>query len=142
MRKVVLISCASKKLKTSAQAKDLYTKSPLFRLNLAYANTLRSDAIFILSAKYGLVQLRQEIEPYEATLNKMSTQEIQAWAGQVAGQLREHCDLQRDHFVFLAGQNYRKHLLPYMRSYEVPMEGLPIGRQLQYLKRQLNEQVV
>lgn len=29
MRKVVLISCASKKLKTSAQAKDLYTKPAL-----------------------------------------------------------------------------------------------------------------
>lgn len=139
MRRIVLISCVSKKLKTRAQAKDLYTSS-LFLLNLAYANTTKPDAVFILSAKYGLVQPHQEIEPYNVTLNNMSSQEIRAWADQVAGQLRKHCDLQQDHFIFLAGQNYRKHLIPYMRSYEVPMEGLSIGRQLQYLKRQLHEQ--
>lgn len=139
MRRVVLISCTSKKLGTRAQAKDLYT-SPLFRLNFAYANSLRPDAILILSAKYGLVDPEKEIDPYDVTLNDMSPNEIQAWASLVERRLRQYFDFQQNHFIFLAGANYRKHLIPYLSSYEVPMEGLSIGRQLQYLKRQLNEQ--
>jgi hypothetical protein len=63
MNKVVLISCASKKLPHKAKAKDLYI-SPLFKKNLAFAHFLRADKIFILSAKYGLLSLEQVIELY------------------------------------------------------------------------------
>ena len=139
MRRVILISCVRKKLGAIAQAKNLYT-SHLFRLNFAYASSLRPDVLFILSAKYGLVHPGQYIHPYDVTLNNMSSNKIRAWASSVASQLRQHCDLQQDHFIFLAGAKYRKHLIPYLSSYEVPMEGLSIGRQLHYLKRQLNEQ--
>jgi len=52
MKKIVLISCASKKLEVKAKAADLYT-SALFKLNLKYARKLKPDGIFILSAKYG-----------------------------------------------------------------------------------------
>lgn len=139
MRRVVLISCVSKKLETRAQAKNLYT-SPLFRFAFAYANKLRPDAIFILSAKYGLVHPEKVTDPYNVTLNDMSSNKIRAWASLVVNQLRQHCDLQQDHFILLAGVNYRKHLIPHLSSYEVPMEGLSIGKQLQYLKMQLNGQ--
>jgi hypothetical protein len=47
--------------------------------------------------------------------------------------LSQAADLQEDHFIFLAGQKYRSYLIPRMRSYEVPLEGLPIGKQLQAL---------
>jgi len=92
-----------------------------------------------LSAKYGLVYPEQDISPYDVTLNNMGQQEIRTWASLVLSQLRRCCDLKQDHFVFLAGRNYRKHLIPHLGSYEVPMEGLTIGKQLQYLKRQLSE---
>ena len=46
--KVVLISCASKKLNRKAKAEDLYI-SPLFKLNLKYAKSLNPDKIFILA---------------------------------------------------------------------------------------------
>ena len=82
MNKIILISCVSKKLARKVMTKDLYI-SPLFKMNLAFAHSLRPDRIFILSAKYGLVGLEQELEPYEQTLNTMSVNEIKRWAEKV-----------------------------------------------------------
>ena len=67
MANIILISCVSKKLNKKARAKDLYI-SPLFKFNLRYAKSLKPNKIFILSAKYGLVPLEKEIDPYNQTL--------------------------------------------------------------------------
>ena len=138
MKKIVLISCVSKKLPHPASAQDLYVR-PLFRLNLQYARKLQPDAIYILSAKHGLLDLDTEVEPYNLTLNDMATRQVQAWAEQVLEQIKQRADLSRDHFVFLAGLKYRKFLVPRLASYEVPMEGLTIGRQLQFLSERVHE---
>lgn len=134
MKGIVLISCVSKKLEYKSIARNLYI-SPLFRKNLKYAKTLHPNNIYILSAKYGLVNLDKEIEPYDKTLNKMRSHEIKEWATLVLSQLTEVSDLQNDEFIFLAGINYRKFLIPQIRNYKVPMEGLRIGRQLQWLSK-------
>ena len=84
-KKIVLISCVSKKLPYRAKARDLYV-STLFKLNLKYANSLNPDEIYVLSAKHGLLELEREIEPYEQTLNNMRTTEIRAWANNVLQQ--------------------------------------------------------
>ena len=131
--KVVLLSCVSMKLPHKAKARDLYV-SPLFRLGLKYAESLRPDRIFILSAEYGLVDLEKEIEPYNKTLNTMPATEVLSWAGRVLLQLKNSTDLENDEFVFLAGERYRKHLVPHIARYSVPMKGLGIGKQLKYLK--------
>lgn len=132
-KKIVLISCVSKKRDRRTAAQDLYT-STLFRLNLRYARQLEPDEIFILSAKHGLLAPETLIDPYDITLNNMSAPALRAWAQQVRDQLATRTDLERDHFVFLAGNNYRKHLLPHIRHYDVPLEGLRIGQQLGRLK--------
>jgi len=49
MKKIVLISCVSKKLHHKSKAQDLYVSS-LFLKNLQYAKSLNPDKIFILSA--------------------------------------------------------------------------------------------
>jgi len=134
--KIVLISCASKKLRKKAKAKDLYL-SNLFKLNLNYAYSLNPDKIFILSAKYGLLDLDEEIEPYNLTLNKIKDEEIQDWANKVLDQLKGKTDLQEDEFIFLAGENYRKYLLPRIKNYKIPLKGLGIGKQLKFLKENL-----
>ena len=59
------------------------------RKNLHYALKLAPDKIFILSAKYGLVGLDEEIEPYDLTLNTMLAKEIKHWADGVLHQLAE-----------------------------------------------------
>lgn len=139
MKKIVLISCVSKKRAVKSRAAELYT-STLFKLNLQYARKLKPDAIFILSAKHGLIALDDEIEPYDVTLNKMRANERKVWANKMIEQLRLHADLQHDHFIVLAGERYRQYLLPRLLSYEIPLEKLRIGKQLQYLKKQVRDE--
>ena len=136
MRKIVLVSCVKRKQKFSAKAKDLYT-STLFQSNLQYAYRLKPDAIYILSAKYGLVDLDQVIAPYDMTLNTMSESEKKTWARRVLDSLRQKANLEEDLFILLAGNNYRKYLIPEHKHYEIPLEGLSFGRQLQELKRRI-----
>lgn len=63
VKKIVLISCVSKKRKHRAKVSDLYI-SLLFELALQYARKLQPNVIFVLSAEYGLLDLDTEIEPY------------------------------------------------------------------------------
>lgn len=136
MRTVVLISCVSQKLNRKSKSKDLYT-SALFKKNMAYAEMLDPDQICILSAKYGLLALDDEIEPYDLTLNTMKSKEKQEWAATVLEQLKEVENLNNTNFIFLAGNNYRKYLIDSMPNYDVPMDGMRIGEQLQFLTEKL-----
>ena len=137
MKKIVLISCVKSKLKYPAKAKDLYT-STLFQSNLQYAYQLKPDTIYILSAKYGLLELDQIITPYELTLNTMTEAEKKGWSRRVLDVLQKKADLKSDLFVILAGMNYRKYLLPEITHFEIPLEGLSFGRQLQELKQRIS----
>jgi hypothetical protein len=134
MSRIVLISCVKSKQRTACRAGDLYI-SPLFKKMAAYAESLRPDKIFILSAEYGLVAPDDVIAPYEKTLNEMNAGQRRIWAQDVLADLEKAADLGRDEFVFLAGKPYREDLMPHMKHCSVPMEGLPIGRQLQWLKK-------
>ena len=133
MRKIVLISCVSVKLSHKARAEDLYI-SPLFKYGLAYAKSLGADNIYILSAKYGLLELDEIIGPYNTTLNTMSSSEIKIWAEKVLSQLNKKINLNSDQIIFLAGENYRKYLIPHIQHFSIPLKGLGIGRQLKFLK--------
>lgn len=134
MRKVVLISCVSRKRTRRCKARELYV-STLFKKNLQYAMKLAPHQIFILSAKHGLVELDDEIEPYDLTLNDLPTVEIKRWANSVLQQLAERTDLKQDQFIFLAGTKYRRYLIPHLAHVDVPLEGLRIGEQLRQLGR-------
>jgi hypothetical protein len=92
-----------------------------------------------LSAKYGLVSSEEVIEPYELTLNNMPTSEIKKWSKRVLDQLSSVTDLKNDNFIILAGQNYRKYLIPHIKHYEIPLEGLGFGPQLRRLDELIEE---
>ena len=79
MKKYVLISCVSKKVDHAALSKDLYT-STLFKMSYRYAVSLKPDAIFILSAKYGLLLCNDVVTPYNMTLNNMKTEEVEEFS--------------------------------------------------------------
>lgn len=135
MKNIVLISCVSKKLDRKSTAENIYTSS-FFRKNLTYAKSLKPSGIFILSAKHGLLKLTDEIEPYDKTLNKMRVNERKEWSKVVVNQLKSVVDLKKDQFTFLAGNKYRKYLLTELDQVKIPMQGLKIGEQLQWLTKQ------
>jgi|AntAceMinimDraft_9_1070365.scaffolds.fasta_scaffold12303_3 hypothetical protein len=136
--KIVLISCASKKLTYKAKAEDLYI-STLFRLSLIYAKKLKPDKIFILSAKHGLVNLNDEIATYNETLNDKSASDVKVWAEKVVFELKKVTNLKNDQFIFLTGEKHWKYILPYVKNYEIPLKGLRIGEQLKFLKNKLEQ---
>lgn len=87
MKRIILISCVSKKREHKTKAKYLY-QSTLFKYALKYAQKFTPDKIYILSALYGLVELDEEINPYNKTLNKMKKIEKQEWSNKVLNQLK------------------------------------------------------
>lgn len=136
MRKpIVLIACAKKKLSHRASVKELYI-STLFKLNLEYAKRLTTpNKIFVLSAKYGLLELERKIEPYEKTLR--GAVEIKAWAECVLNQMKAALPTSPSKVIFLAGDRYRKYLLPHIENPEVPLKGYRMGEQIKELQRRL-----
>lgn len=136
MSRIGLVSCVKTKRSTPAAARDLYI-SPLFRALREYAEST-TDAWYILSAKYGLLAPDAVIEPYEMTLNAMGKPDRDAWARRVEQQLTEVIPVGAE-VTMLAGARYREALGPFLsargNSVVVPLEGLPMGHQLAWLKR-------
>lgn len=122
------------KLDHPAPAASMYT-SPLFRKSMDYARRLKPRRIFILSARYGVLEPTDVIDPYDRALSTMSASERRRWAAGVLQSLRARADLAHDEFVILAGQSYREHVVPALANARVPMAGLSIGRQLRHLGR-------
>jgi hypothetical protein len=139
MQRIALVSCVKSKLRVDAAAKDLYV-SPLFQGLRGYAER-NSDAWYILSAKYGLLRPEQSISPYELTLNAMPKVQRESWAERVRSQLSDVLPVEAE-IVLLAGARYREAIEPFLRRrgyhVNVPMEGLTMGRQLAWLKRELS----
>jgi hypothetical protein len=130
------VSCVSKKLTTAAPARAFYA-SPWFAAVRRYVEAT-GDPWYVLSAKYGLVSPTQVLAPYDETLNNMKITERRAWASRVAAQMDQLLPPAQTVVVF-AGLRYREFLMDYLKgrfAVEVPMEGLTIGRQLQWLNNE------
>ena len=82
-----------------------------------------------------MLELEQEVEPYDVILNEMSEAAKKDWAKAVLEQLAKKCDLEKDQFIFLASIQYRKYLIKKLPNYEVPFKGFRIGEQLSELKK-------
>lgn len=141
MTTFVLISCGKTKNRSTAPlfAVQRYT-GDLFKKSLAYARTLTSDKnIFILSAKYFVLNLYQHTHDYDLTLNKMSIDERLQWSAMVSNIIRHNVTKIEPpyHFVVLAGQKYIEFIeddLNEIGTVERPLKGLGIGQQLKWLK--------
>lgn len=143
---IVLISCSSKKLSGRMKAKDLYN-SDLFQSSLDYANSIKHDKIYILSAKYHLLDLETEIEPYNVTLSYISPKDRQPdliilnneqkkfWSNTVVSQLKRVSDIENDFFIILAGKEYVEPLKKSIKNLDNKLIGLRNGERLQWLKR-------
>lgn len=139
MSDTVLVACVGKKLDRPAQARDLY-QSAWFKKARLYAERF-GNRWYILSAKYGLLSPVRVIEPYDMTLGQMTIPEREVWAGQVFDNLVYITDQESDYLTFLAGLLYREPLVSKLvlagSMTRVPMRGLGIGQQLQWLNERL-----
>ena len=129
--KVGLISCTKKKEQYSCKAEKMYSQSALFRYALNYCKK-HYDQVYILSAKYGLIELHQKIEPYDLSLKAMKKEERIRWANKVAKALRKKLR-QGDTVYFHAGRFYREDLIPLLKNrIKIPLKSLGIGKQLRF----------
>lgn len=133
MKTIALIACASKKSTSPQKAIELY-KSDLFNKSVAYCGPLIADDIYILSAKYGLIHQFDIIEPYDLSLNDMTSADRLVWSLKVIVQLESLERTADCKFIVLAGMNYRSTLVKHLPHCVTPMKGLGIGQQLQWLK--------
>lgn len=134
MKLIVLISCSSKKLDKKAKAIDLYS-STLFKKSINYARFLNPDKIYILSALHGLVDINEELDPYNTTLKKLSKIEILEWAKKVIENLKTVSDIENDIFVILAGKEYIDPISQNIKNLNTPLKGLRIGERIKYLNK-------
>ena len=122
MTTVALLSCTKSKKTYRCKAKEMYSKSPRFRLAYTYASLI-ADEIYILSAKHGLLTADQEIDPYDETLNDKTSQERLNWKDKVLDTLGSVSVVDRDDYILIAGQNYYEHLLPRIKRFWLPLRG-------------------
>lgn len=133
---IVFLSCVSQKRDYPCQAQEIYI-SDLFKKSLSYARTLNPDKIYILSAKYGVLELTDIVHPYNLTLNKMSEQDRKRWAYRCYLQLKNKNINFDEEAIFLCGKNYNKYLIRKFRNGKYPLKHLGIGKQLGFYKKML-----
>ena len=137
MKTIVLISCAKEKKKVlgKVRAEDLYI-SPLFKKSLTYAKQLTApENIYILSDKYYLLSLDEEVEFYDVLLKDKTD-----WGKKIVEQLNKvPADLQKDKFIILAGEDYVEPLQEDLKNIALPLKGLRSGERGKYLKETIEK---
>src|SRR3989338_6361508 len=136
MMRVAFISCAKDKQKGRHKAKDIYI-SNLFKLSLEYASR-DFDKVFILSAKFGVLELETYIRDYELNLNKLPVGQRKKWAEKVAMQIRQSVPHDAE-LHFFCGRGYRKFVIEILgegRCFS-PLARLGFGQQLRWYKSRL-----
>lgn len=101
-----------------------------------YAKSLMPDYIYILSAKYGLLEEEKIIYPYNETLKSKTEKEKKLWSYYIIQNLlKKGHDLDNDEFIILAGNEYRKYIIQKFKNYSIPLKGLTLFKQIQYLSK-------
>lgn len=134
MSKIALIGCTARKQDFACSAIEMYTKSNYFNLRLDYCRKIGVDQIFILSAKYGLLEPDAIIQPYNLHLKETSKEYKLNWSKEVLKDLKEKTDLENDEFIILAGNDYMNYLIDYIPNHYNPVKGLGIGKQMKFFK--------
>jgi len=131
---VYLVSCVAEKAAGECAAKDLYV-SDWFKKARAYVEATECDW-YILSACYTVLRPDRIVAPYEMCLDEFEREWRKQWATTAAHLIRSMVPFGTQ-LIILAGGTYREFLVPSLLSkgypVEVPMQGLGIGQQKQWL---------
>lgn len=137
--KVALIGCGRRKRRGRWRVRDLYI-SNRFQMTLRYC-LLVYDAVYVLSAKHGLIGLDCLVDEYDTTLGQMSKVERERWSTKVTRQINRTIPIDAE-LHFYCGKPYRQGL-EHVREYvSVPLHGMRIGKQLSWLRGELSRILV
>ena len=126
---IVFVACGAKKRDVTCRAEDMYL-GYYFRMNLIYAKKLCPAKIYILSAKYGVLELDDIIAPYNRNLNACRKQERKEWAYICYQQLKSKNVNFDETAIFLGGQAYWQYLSKVFSNKEVPFAHKKMGNKL------------
>jgi len=131
-----LISCSKSKGGHRDLARNMYV-SPLYRKSVMVAEAWGLP-FSILSAKYGLLDPDETIEPYDLTLKGASKQFKSEWAHKVDQQIRNSV-YRTKQLIVLAGDDYYAPLIEAgvkePLNFLAPMQGLSLGNRLTFLNQ-------
>jgi hypothetical protein len=147
VRTLCLVGCCKRKLRHSAPARDLYG-STLFRLSRRWAE-LHADAWAVLSARHGVVEPDQVIEPCDTTIAdrspfgqpRLTTKGFGTWlyASVQAWRSRFATATEAPALVILAGRDRWQWLIGWRIAFSTPLGGLGIGERFRWLKQHTAE---
>ena len=120
-QKIALIACVKEKKTEPCAAREMYI-SPSFKFWMNYAESWGAHQIYNLSGKYGLLELEEEIEPYDFNLNFVKSKERKLWAQEVIQKLGDKTLLNEDQFLVLANSIYAEYLIPHLSNHSVPLK--------------------
>jgi cytoplasmic iron level regulating protein YaaA (DUF328/UPF0246 family) len=130
MRTIALVSCGGPKVAERARARNLYTGS-LFRDARAWAMK-HADDWRILSAKWGLVDPDEFLDPYDLSMDDLDRNDREVWGRHVRAELRKE-GLWNDRLVLFAGVKYES-AVEGAPNVEKPLAGLGTGYRRHWFK--------
>jgi hypothetical protein len=114
--RVGIIGCSKTKLERPAPARELYC-SRTFRAAKAWMD--KRMPWVILSAKYGVVEPGDVLEPYDLCLQSLSQRDRQAWNERCQSDLMRRFNVSETVFTTILGVEYMAPLrdFPYVENY-------------------------
>jgi hypothetical protein len=141
MSDIVLIACPKSKRDQASPAGLLY-RSPLFAKSLLYALT-RTNRIYIIPAKHGVLRLTDFVEPYDLSIKGLSISQKLEWGIRVGENLRQFIK-SSDQVHILTGSEYVRPLLPVFQQIGckviLPLADKSLGQRISWLRRENREE--
>ena len=136
--KVALISAVKGGFSQKKRVQEMYHRSSVFQLTLQYAQR-QYDTLFVVGKKKGLIEIEEMIEPEDQSIHEISKKEAIDLTKKVVDQLQERFgeDFKEQIYYLFLPKLFREFLLRELIYYEIPMEEMKGGQQIQWLKWQL-----
>ena len=129
---IAVVSCSKRKQSYPCTAVEMYGCSVLFKKAISYCHSKKYDCIYILSCKYNLLRLDDQIEPYDLTINDLTKKQKQDWAAKTTEMLGKAVT-EQDTVDFFCGKHYLNGVIQNIKNARDVLRGLGIGERLRFL---------
>tara|TARA_R100000152_G_C6779379_1_gene210950 strand:+ start:867 stop:1280 length:414 start_codon:yes stop_codon:yes gene_type:complete len=129
-----IIGCGSKKQIKKCRAEDMYLGS-FFKMSTSIVKKT-TERYFILSAKYGVLNPSDIIEPYELKITDLKTEQYRRWIFQNSKRLQQLIN-KNETIYSLASDRYNNAL--YQFNVYAPMTGLTMGYRNSWLRKKTRQ---